>query len=105
MTTVESARDSDLGPVDHPLAPGASAEVVREHLLAEDRPQFDLELAEAGDNPDRRWDRVEHWRHVAAIQFDHDDFVAIVRRAAERNTGEPTPEDEPLEETRAKAGL
>jgi hypothetical protein len=103
MTVAEQVTH-DLGPVQHPLAPGASVEVIREHLLAEDRPQFDRELQEAED-ADAQWDRVEHWRHVAVIQFDRDGFVAMVRRAAERNTGEPTPPGEDLEETRSKAGM
>lgn len=104
MAAVEHVSE-DLGAHRHPLEPGATLGVIREHLLPEDRPQFDLELGETADDGARRWDRIEHWRAVAVIQSDREGFTAIVRRAAALNTGVPVPEDEPFETTRAKAGM
>lgn len=88
----------------HPLGPGADLDVIREHLLPVEREQFDLEVRtaeEAGDT----WEIVERWRTVAVIQADRAGFAAMVRRTAERLTGELTPEDEPLEVTRRRAGM
>ncbi|MGH3833625.1 MAG: DUF6247 family protein [Pseudonocardiaceae bacterium] len=48
---------------------------------------------------------LEHWRRVALLQRDPDRFASIARRAAGRLTGMPTPADEPLAQTRPRAGL
>ncbi|MGH3857567.1 MAG: DUF6247 family protein [Pseudonocardiaceae bacterium] len=48
---------------------------------------------------------LEHWRRVALLQRDPDRFASIVRRAAGRLTGMPTLADEPLAQTRRRAGL
>ena len=42
---------------------------------------------------------------VAVLQRDPDRFASIARRAAERLAGEPVPVDEPLDQTRRRAGL
>ena len=49
-------------------------------------------------------DMLEHWRGIAALQADPQRFARNIRRAAEIITGEPVPDDEPLEVTRTKAG-
>jgi hypothetical protein len=48
---------------------------------------------------------LEHWRRVALLQRNPDRFASVVRRAAERLTGAPVPADEPLAQTRHRAGL
>ena len=48
---------------------------------------------------------LEHWRRLALLQRDREGFRRLVRRAAELQTGEPVPEDEPLAVTRARAGI
>ena len=45
-----------------------------------------------------------HWRRVAVLQRDPNRFASIARRAAERLTREPSPVDEPLIQTRRRAG-
>lgn len=88
------------------LAPGAGPEVIREHLLPEDRERFDAALAHArtiGD--DNLWDCIERWRGIAVLQADRNKFRCLAREFAEHATGHPSPEDEPLEVTRAKAHI
>src|ERR1700761_5464236 len=93
-----------------PLAPGASPRAIAASLLGADRTEFlaeydrlverarvDLDLTEV-------LDMLEHWRGVAVLQADPQRFARNVRRAAERITGRPIPDDEPLEVTRGKAG-
>ena len=96
-------------PARHPLAPGATAEAIREHLLREDRDAFDTALREArrqvGADPQAAAETLEEWRCIAIVQRDRDTFVRTARRAAEHQTGEPSPPDEPLSVTRAKAGM
>lgn len=72
--------------------------------MPSDRARFDAALS-AATEPGARWDCVEHWRGVAIVQSDPAEFARIARRSAERKTGHPTPSDEPLEVTRAKAGI
>lgn len=88
------------------LAPGAGPEVIREHLLPEDRERFDAALAYArtvGD--DELWDCIERWRGIAVLQADRHKFRRLAREIAEHTTGQRSPEDEPLEITRAKAHM
>jgi Family of unknown function (DUF6247) len=95
----------------HPLRPGAAPRAIRAALLPEDQARFDaayesaladargsLELAEL-------FKTLEQWRRIALLQSDREGFRRLVRRAAETLTGTEIPEDEPLEVTRAKAGL
>ncbi|MCY7343768.1 MAG: hypothetical protein LH603_18550 [Pseudonocardia sp.] len=49
--------------------------------------------------------QVEHWRRNAVLQSDPAAYRHAVRHAAELLTGQPIPEDEPLDVTRAKAGM
>lgn len=48
---------------------------------------------------------LEHWRRLAALQRDPQRFASVARRVAERLTGQVVPTDEPLAETRRRAGL
>jgi hypothetical protein len=48
---------------------------------------------------------VEPWRRIAVLQTDPAAYRRTLRRAAELATGEPSPDDEPLEVTSARAGL
>ena len=48
---------------------------------------------------------VEHWRGIAILQTDPAAYRRTVRHAAQIATGEPSPQDEPLEVTSTKAGL
>ncbi len=94
-----------------PLRSGAAPAAIRAALLAEDREVFDAAyqraLAAARDSLDltELFRCLEHWRRVALLQRDPDRFASIVRRAAERLTGEPVATDEPLAQTRRRAGL
>lgn len=94
-----------------PLLPGAAPGAIREALLPEDRAEFDSAYEQALGAARESMDltelfrRLEHWRRVALLQRDRDGYRSLVRRAAERLTGAPVPEDEPLAETRARAGL
>ncbi|GHF54599.1 hypothetical protein FHX82_006886 [Amycolatopsis bartoniae] len=98
-------------PEGHSLLPGASPRAIRAALLPEDQVRFDAAYAEALDVARERldlarlFDVLEQWRRNAVLQRDPHRFRAVARRAAELRTGEPVPEDEPLEITRAKAGL
>lgn len=107
-----TAHASDTQPPGaHPLAPGASPRAIRTALLEADRDAFDdayrAALQEARERLDltELFETLEQWRRVAALQHDRENFRAVARRAAELRTGEPVPEGESLETTRAKAGL
>lgn len=95
----------------HPLLPGAAPRAIREHLLPEDCEQFDAAygqaLIEAKQSLDLTglFETLEQWRCIAVLQSDPENFRRVARRAAELLTGEPSPEDEPLAVTRAKAGM
>ncbi len=94
----------------HPLAKGASPEAIAAALLPGDRAEFFTEyeqaLVAARESLDLTalFTMLEHWRRVAALQADPEVFRRVVRRAADLLTGEPSPANEPLEETRRKAG-
>lgn len=94
-----------------PLLPGATPAAIREALLSEDRASFDTAyqraLAAAREDLDltELFRCLEHWRRVALLQRDPERFASIARRAAERLTSEPVPADEPLAQTRRRAGL
>ena len=95
----------------HALAQGASPQAIREALLPEDRPRFDEAFDAAIAELRRRLDltvlfgMLEHWRRIAIVQSDRERFSALARRVAEQVTGAPSPVDEPLSVTRAKAGI
>ena len=95
----------------HPLGPGAAPAAIRAALMATDQGPFDTAyaaaLAEARQSLDLSglFETLEHWRRVAVLQSDPVNYVRMVLRVAETLTGEPVPDGEPLELTRAKAGL
>lgn len=95
----------------HPLRPGASPRAIRAALLPEDRADFDaaydaaLAVARTGLDLTELFSVLEHWRRVAVLQDDREDYRRVVRRAAELMTGERVPADEPLSVTRVKAGM
>lgn len=95
----------------HPLAQGASPEAIRSALLPEDQVAFDAAYAAALGEARESFDltglfrMLERWRGVAALQRDPEVFRRVARRAAEKLTGHPSPEDEPLTLTRAKARM
>jgi hypothetical protein len=84
---------------------------IREALLAEDRAMFDAAyqraLAAAREDLDltELFRGLEHWRRLALLQRDPERFTSIARRAEDRLTGQPVPDDEPLSETRRRAGM
>jgi hypothetical protein len=94
-----------------PLLPGATPAAIREALLTEDRAEFDAAyqgaLTQARESLDlaELFKTLERWRRLALLQRDPARFSAVVRGAAERLAGDPTPGDEPLGETRRRAGL
>ena len=108
MTSTSAVEVSAATPL---LRPGASPATIRSHLLPEDRPTFVEEYRAALDEARQTLELtrveyvVEQWRRVALLQADPARFHRTVRRAAEIVTGRPSPEDEPFEVTRAKAGM
>ena len=98
-------------PGRRPLARGASPESIRSALLAEDQDDFDAAyeaaLADARTSLDLTglFRMLEQWRGIAALQSDPEVFRRVARRAAEKLSGRPCPEDEPLAVTRSKTGL
>jgi hypothetical protein len=94
-----------------PLLPGAAPAAIRDALLPEDQAAFDTAYQDALAHARERLDltelfkTLEHWRRLALLQRDPDRFTSIIRRAAQRLTGEPVPTDEPLTQTRRRAGL
>ncbi|MDQ2708265.1 MAG: DUF6247 family protein [Actinomycetota bacterium] len=103
--------ERDPPPRRHPLAKGASPEAIRSALLPQDQNEFDLAyeaaLAEARTSRDLTglFSTLERWRGTAALQSDPEVFRRVARRAAQRLTGQPSPQDEPLAVTRAKTGM
>jgi hypothetical protein len=95
----------------HLLRKGASPQAIRSALLPDDRAAFDTAyddaLAEARSSRDLSalFTMLERWRGVAALHSDPERFARVARRAAEKLTGQPSPDDEPLAVTRAKAGI
>ncbi|RZT85930.1 hypothetical protein EV383_2817 [Pseudonocardia sediminis] len=109
MGATYSVGDSSTG--GGSLRRGASPQAIRSALLAEDRRRFDLAyesaLTEAKVSLDLTalFEMLETWRGLALLQQDPSRFHAVARRAAELLTGEPSPDDEPLSVTRAKARM
>lgn len=95
----------------HPLRAGAAPAAIRAALMAADQVAFDTAYAAALTESRHSlelgglFQMLEHWRRVALLQSDPENYRRMVRRVAETLTGEPVPADEPLEITRAKAGL
>lgn len=95
----------------HPLAPGASPDAIRSHLLPADRDTFDQALAQATEDLRATLDltglfrTLEHWRRIAIVQGDRQGFERVARRVAERNTGQAPAPGEPLDSIRVKAGM
>ncbi|MEJ2864277.1 DUF6247 family protein [Actinomycetospora flava] len=102
-----------VGPGPEPrnaLAPGAQPAAIAAALWPEDRERFlesyDRELGRARSTLDLTslFATLEQWRGLAAMQSRPDQYRRDLRRAAELITGVPSPDDEPIEVTRAKAG-
>ncbi len=97
--------------IGDPLLPGAAPAAIRDALLPEDRAAFETAyqhaLTRARDDLDltELFQTLEHWRRLALLQRDPARFASIARRAAERLTGDPVPDDEPLTQTRRRAGI
>jgi hypothetical protein len=95
----------------HPLAAGASPAAIRQRLAPEDAQRFLHEYQRAIDEARVSLDLTtvhevtERWRRIAILQTDAEGYRRTVRRAAELATGSPSPDDEPLEVTKRKAGL
>lgn len=95
----------------HSLAKGASPDAIRSALLVEDQAAFDvaydMALSDARESLDltRLFRMLERWRGIAVLQRDPAVFRRVARRAAEKLTGQPSPDDEPLAVTRAKASM
>ena len=98
-------------PARHPLAAGPSPAVVKQWLLPHAAQRFVAEYHAALDDARTSLELagvlevIEHWRRIAILQTDPEAYQRTLRHAAEIATGEPSPEDEPLEVTSAKAGL
>jgi Family of unknown function (DUF6247) len=94
-----------------PLLPGAAPAAIRDALLSEDQAAFEAAyqqaLTRARDGLDltELFKVLEHWRRLALLQRDPARFASIARRAAERRTGAPAPDGEPLAQTRRRAGI
>lgn len=99
------------GPAPHPLAAGASPAVIKQWLLPHDASRFVGEYQAALDHARTSLELggvlevVERWRSIAILQSDPAAYRRTLRYAAELATGEPSPEDEPIDVTTAKAGL
>ena len=89
----------------------ASADEPESPVFNTQRERFDAAyeeaLAQARESLDltELFKRLEHWRRVALLQSNPEDYRRVVRRAAEALSGQPVPEDEPLEVSRTRAGL
>lgn len=112
VAPMTAAERVDEGPTsEHPLLIGASPKTITAHLFPEDRARFRADYEAALDDARRTYDLagvhgvVEHWRQVAVLQSDPAAFRESVRAVAEIVTGAPTPEGEPFEVTRRKAGM
>lgn len=106
-----TAADRGRSDPSEPLLVGASPRDVSRSLLPEDRARFAEEYESALDQARRSYELggvhevVERWRQVAVLQSDPVGFRRAVRTVAEIATGEPSPEGEPFEVTRLKAGM
>lgn len=91
----------------------ASPAEVRAALVPEEAARFDRNwrevMARATETLDltELFETLESWRLVARMTAAQgaEAHRAMLRRAAERYTGEPVPPDEPLEQTKARLGL
>lgn len=103
--------DDDTSAAGASLRRGASPRAIRSALLPDDQITFDtaysaaLVAARASLDLTALFEMLERWRRVALLQQDPTRFHALARRAAELLTGQPSPDDEPLAVTRAKAGI
>ena len=95
----------------HPLAAGASPAVIRQWLADRDAQRFVGEYEQAIDEARASLELapvvevIERWRRIAILQTDPEAYRRTIRRAAELATGQPSPEDEPIEVSAAKAGM
>lgn len=95
----------------HSLLIGVSPRTIDDALFQEDRLKFRIAYEAALDEARRHYDLgpvhevVEHWRQIAVLQSDPEAFRDSVRSVAEMVTGTPSPDGEPFEVTRAKAGM
>ena len=98
-------------PAAHPLANGASPAVIQQWLTPVDARRFVSEYEEAIDEARTSleltavFEVIERWRRLAILQTDPEAYRRTIRRAAELATGQPSPDDEPVEISAAKAGL
>lgn len=101
----------DAEPPATPLAAGASPEAIHAALDDEDRVRFRAALDAATETMRRELDLtpvfavLEEFRRLAILQTDRGAYHRVVRGAAALATGEQSPDDEPFEVTRGKAGL
>jgi len=99
----------------HPLLPGASPAAIRAALLPQDREPFDAAYEEALVQARESLDLTELFKATGALASRSTvakqprglstGRTPVVRQAAEAVTGQPVPENEPVEVTRARAGL
>lgn len=94
-----------------PFADASPAEI-RAALLDEEKPDFDQQYRHALDTAaeslslDELHETLESWRRIAWMTHtDPEAHRRMLRTAAERYTGQPTPADEPLQRTKARLGL
>ena len=110
MTAVEHVGDARRGVPDELLS-GASPKTIAGYLFPEDRERFDVAYSAALEEARSSYELagvhrvVERYRQLAGLQVDPEGFRDSVRSIAEAITGEPTPDGEPFEFTREKAGL
>lgn len=111
VSAVTASTSPPSAPRSRSLAAGASPSAIRAGLFTEDRDGFDAAYSAALDEARRSYElapvheALEEWRRRAILQSDPEAFRRSVRRAAESATGEPVPDDEPFEVTRANAGM
>lgn len=95
----------------HPLAVGARPESILEALDVPDRGRFQSAYERALDAAKKDLDLtdvlsvLEEFRRLAILQTDRPGWRRTVRAAARAATGQESPDDEPLEITRTKAGM
>ena len=93
-----------------PLRPGATPAAIRAALLPDDAAAFDVAyrawLAQARESLElAECSGLGTMMTLGLLQRDPARFGSVVRRAAERVSGEPVPEDEPLDRTHRRVGL
>jgi uncharacterized protein DUF6247 len=98
-------------PLANPLAAGASPAAIHTALDPEDKPRFLDDLDQATREMREQLDLtpvfsvLEEYRRLAILQRDRIAYHRTIRAAAAIATGEESPEDEPFEVTRQKAGF